>query len=395
MKCFLYLCTLICVTMRFCEIIGQEDTKRQLCQAVQDGRIAHAQLFTGLSGVGKLPLALAYAQYVACPNRTETDSCGTCPSCLQYQKLQHPDLHFAFPIVKGDAGDVCDDFVDKFREIILESKYFDLDDWYRKLGVETKQGMIYEKESSEILRKLSLKSFGDGFKVMIIWQPEKMNNTCANKLLKLLEEPPTKTLFLLVSEHPEQLLTTIISRTQEIRIPRLSESTIAAGLQREYTWLTYEEAQSIAHMANGSYLAALKTMNESAYNQTYFDDFVELMRNAWLVGQKKDYSALLKLRQWSNDMADSKVGRERQKAFLQYAQRQIRENFIYNFHCPDMNYQTEAERNFSTKFAPFIHDGNVEKMMNELGKAEQQIAQNGNAKIIFFDLCLQMIVLVK
>ena len=395
MKCFLYLCTLICVTMRFCEIIGQEDTKRQLCQAVQDGRIAHAQLFTGLSGVGKLPLALAYAQYVACPNRTETDSCGTCPSCLQYQKLQHPDLHFAFPIVKGDAGDVCDDFVDKFREIILESKYFDLDDWYRKLGVETKQGMIYEKESSEILRKLSLKSFGDGFKVMIIWQPEKMNNTCANKLLKLLEEPPTKTLFLLVSEHPEQLLTTIISRTQEIRIPRLSESTIAAGLQREYTWLTYEEAQSIAHMANGNYLAALKTMNESADNQTYFDDFVALMRNAWLVGQKKDYSALLKLRQWSNDMADSKVGRERQKAFLQYAQRQIRENFIYNFHCPDMNYQTEAERNFSTKFAPFIHDGNVEKMMNELGKAEQQIAQNGNAKIIFFDLCLQMIVLVK
>ena len=395
MKCFLYLCTLICVTMRFCEIIGQEDTKRQLCQAVQDRRIAHAQLFTGLSGVGKLPLALAYAQYVACPNRTETDSCGTCPSCLQYQKLQHPDLHFAFPIVKGDAGDVCDDFVDKFREIILESKYFDLDDWYRKLGVETKQGMIYEKESSEILRKLSLKSFGDGFKVMIIWQPEKMNNTCANKLLKLLEEPPTKTLFLLVSEHPEQLLTTIISRTQEIRIPRLSESTIAAGLQREYTWLTYEEAQSIAHMANGSYLAALKTMNESADNQTYFDDFVALMRNAWLVGQKKDYSALLKLRQWSNDMADSKVGRERQKAFLQYAQRQIRENFIYNFHCPDMNYQTEAERNFSTKFAPFIHDGNVEKMMNELGKAEQQIAQNGNAKIIFFDLCLQMIVLVK
>ena len=395
MKCFLYLCTLICVTMRFCEIIGQEDTKRQLCQAVQDGRIAHAQLFTGLSGVGKLPLALAYAQYVACPNRTETDSCGTCPSCLQYQKLQHPDLHFAFPIVKGDAGDVCDDFVDKFREIILESKYFDLDDWYRKLGVETKQGMIYEKESSEILRKLSLKSFGDGFKVMIIWQPEKMNNTCANKLLKLLEEPPTKTLFLLVSEHPEQLLTTIISRTQEIRIPRLSESTIAAGLQREYTWLTYEEAQSIAHMANGSYLAALKTMNESADNQTYFDDFVALMRNAWLVGQKKDYSALLKLRQWSNDMADSKVGRERQKAFLQYAQRQIRENFIYNFHYPDMNYQTEAERNFSTKFAPFIHDGNVEKMMNELGKAEQQIAQNGNAKIIFFDLCLQMIVLVK
>lgn len=381
--------------MRFCEIIGQEEVKQQLCQSVQDGRVAHAQLFTGLSGVGKLQLAIAYAQYVACPHRTATDSCGTCPSCLQYQKLQHPDLHFAFPIVKGEGGDVCDDFVEKFRNLIIESRYFDLDDWYRAMGVETKQGMIYEKESSEILRKLSLKSFGDGYKVMIIWQPEKMNVTCANKLLKLLEEPPTKTLFLLVSEHPEQLLTTVISRTQEVRVPRLSEEAIASGLCREYSWLGAEDAKTIAHMANGSYLTALKTMNESEDNQGYFDDFVALMRNAWSVGQKKDYSALLKLRQWSNDMADAKVGREKQKAFLQYAQRQIRENYIYNFACPEMNYQTEKEHQFSTRFAPFIHEGNVEKMMNELGKAEQQISQNGNAKIIFFDLCLQMIVLVK
>ena len=381
--------------MRFCEIIGQDDVKRQLCQSVQDGRIAHAQLFTGLSGVGKLGLALAYAQYIACPNRTNEDSCGVCPSCLQYQKLQHPDLHFAFPIVKGDDGDVCDDFVEKFRNLILENRYFDLEDWYRAMGVETKQGMIYEKESSEILRKLSLKSFGDGYKVMVIWQPEKMNATCANKLLKLLEEPPTKTLFLLVSEHPEQLLSTILSRVQEVRVPRLSEDTIASGLCKEYSWLGVEEAKNIAHIANGSYLTALKTMNESEDNQGYFDDFVALMRNAWLVGQKKDYSALLKLRQWSNDMADSKVGREKQKAFLQYAQRQIRENYIYNLACPEMNYQTEKERQFSTRFAPFIHEGNVEKMMDELGKAEQQIGQNGNAKIIFFDLCLQMIVLVK
>ena len=381
--------------MRFCEIIGQDEVKRQLCQSVQDGRIAHAQLFTGLSGVGKLGLALAYAQYIACPNRTNDDSCGICPSCLQYQKLQHPDLHFAFPIVKSDDGDVCDDFVEKFRNLILENKYFDLEDWYRMMGVETKQGMIYEKESSEILRKLSLKSFGNGYKVMVIWQPEKMNATCANKLLKLLEEPPTKTLFLLVSEHPELLLSTILSRVQEVRVPRLSEDIIASGLCGEYSWLSREDAKAIAHMANGSYLTALKTMNESEENQGYFDDFVALMRNAWLVGQKKDYGALLKLRQWSLDMADSKVGREKQKAFLQYAQRQIRENYIYNFACPEMNYQTEKERQFSTRFAPFIHEGNVEKMMDELGKAEQQIGQNGNAKIIFFDLCLQMIVLVK
>jgi DNA polymerase-3 subunit delta' len=381
--------------MRFCEIVGQEDVKKRLRQSVQEGRIAHAQLFSGISGVGKLALALAYAQYLACPHRTEDDSCGQCPSCLQYQKLQHPDLHFAFPIVKSDAGDVCDDYMDKWRGLLTEQPYFDIEDWYRTLGVETKQGMIYEKESSEILRKLSLKSFSDGYKVMVIWQPEKMNATCANKLLKLLEEPPVKTLFLLVSEQPEQLLSTILSRVQEIRVPRLEKQVIANALHNTYSWLNEEDATDIAHMSNGSYLTALRVMSESNDTQGYFDDFVALMRNAWLVGQKKDYSALLKLRQWSMDMADSKVGREKQKAFLQYAQRQIRENYIYNLGNSEMNYQTKQERAFSTKFAPFIHDGNVERMMNELSKAETQIAQNGNAKIIFFDLCLQMIVMVK
>ena len=381
--------------MRFSDIIGQEEVKRQLRQAVRDGRIAHAQLFTGIAGIGKIGLALAYAQYLACPHRTADDSCGQCPSCLQYQKLQHPDLHFAFPIVKSDAGDVCDDYMDKWRGLLTEQPYFDIEDWYRTLGVETKQGMIYEKESSEILRKLSLKSFGDGYKVMVIWQPEKMNATCANKLLKLLEEPPVKTLFLLISEQPEQLLSTILSRVQEIRVPRLEKQVIAHALHNTYSWLSEEDAADIAHMSNGSYLTALRVMSESNDTQGYFDDFVALMRNAWLVGQKKDYSALLKLRQWSMDMADSKVGREKQKAFLQYAQRQIRENYIYNLGNSERNYQTKQERAFSTKFAPFIHDGNVERMMNELSKAETQIAQNGNAKIIFFDLCLQMIVMVK
>jgi DNA polymerase-3 subunit delta' len=381
--------------MRFCEIIGQEEVKRQLRQAALDGRIAHAQLFTGDRGVGKMALALAYAQYVNCPNRTAEDSCGVCPTCLQYQKLQHPDLHFAFPIVKSDAGDVCDDFVDKFRHMIAEQIYFDIDDWYRYLGIETKQATIYEKESGEILRKLALKSFGDGYKVMIIWQAEKMNTSCANKLLKLLEEPPAKTLFLLVTEHPEQLLSTIFSRTQEIRVPRLSEEVIEQALLDNALSDNEQMAADIAHIANGSYLAAIKTANASEENERFFNDFVALMRNAWLVGQKKDYAALLELKKWSLAMADAKEGREKQKAFLQYAQKQIRENYIYNFHCSQMNYQTEAERQFSSKFAPFIHEGNVERMMEELGKAEMQIAQNGNAKIIFFDLCLQMIVMVK
>lgn len=381
--------------MRFSDIIGQEQVKHLLVQAVRDGRVPHAQLFSGPTGVGKLSLALAYAQYLACPNKTGEDSCGVCPTCLQYQKLQHPDLHFVFPIVKSDAGDVCDAYIEKWRGLVTEHRYFDLEDWYRVMGVETKQGVIYEKESSEILRKLSLKSFSGGYKIMVIWQPEKMNGACANKLLKLLEEPPEKTLFLLVSEHKEMLLSTILSRVQEVRVSRLSEGEIADALQNQYPWLESQAAANVAHMANGSYLAALRVMNNSEEDQGYFDDFIALMRNAWLVGQKKDYSALLKLRQWSNDIADSKVGREKQKAFLQYAQRQVRENYVYNFGCAEMNYQTDKEQGFSTKFSPFIHDGNVEKMMNELSKAEQQIAQNGNAKIIFFDLCLQMIVLVK
>ena len=381
--------------MLFRDIIGQSDIKQRLRKAVQEGRIPHAQLFTGVSGIGKLQLALAYAQYLNCPHRSDEDSCGVCPTCLQFQKLQHPDLHFAFPIVKTDAADTCDGFMDKWRDIIVERRYFNLDDWYQYLGVETKQGIIYEKESGEILRKLSLKSFGDGYKVMIIWLPEKMHVACANKLLKLLEEPPMKTVFLLISEQPELLLTTIVSRMQEVRVPRLTEAEIAEVLLRDHSNVSPSLAADIAHMSSGSYLTALKVVDENEGNSQHFNDFVALMRNAWLVGQKKDYSALLQLRKWSLDMADSNLGREKQKAFLQYAQRQLRENYIYNFHCADMNYQTEAERNFSSKFAPFIHENNVERMMDELSKAEQQIAQNGNAKIIFFDLCLQMIVLVK
>ena len=369
--------------------------KRQLCASVREGRIPHAQLFTGISGIGKLQLALAYAQYLNCPHRTETDSCGTCPTCLQFEKLQHPDLHFVFPIVGSD--EVCDNFLEPWREIILKNGYFDLEDWHKALGVETKQSMIYEKESGEILRKLSLKPYGDGYKVMVIWQPEKMNTTTANKLLKLLEEPPEKTVFLLVSEHPEQLLATIQSRVQTIRVPRLETETIAQALMTK--GVEAGKATDIARIANGSYLAALKKADESEENQQELNDFIALFRDAYTVGVLRDpqkkFESLKRLRQWSLDMADSKVGRERQKHFLQYAQQQVRENYIRNVGQPELNYQMEQERIFSDKFAPFIHSGNVEAIMNQLDLAERQIEQNGNAKVIFFDLCLQMILLIK
>ena len=383
--------------MLFREIIGQEATKRQLRQSAREGRIPHAQLFTGISGIGKLQLALAYAQYLNCPNRTDEDSCGTCPTCLQFQHLQHPDLHFAFPIVKTDAGDTCDAFLEPWRQVILDKHYFDVDDWYKALGVETKQGMIYEKESQEILRKLSLKAYGSGYKIMLIWQPEKMNTTSANKLLKLLEEPPAQTVFLLVSEHPEQLLSTIQSRVQTIRVPRLDDETISRALEEK--GISSAAATDIARIANGSYLAALKKADESEENQQELRDFIALFRDAYTVGVLKDpqkkYESLKRLRQWSMEMADASVGREKQKHFLQYAQQQVRENYIRNLSQPELNYQLAAERDFSVKFAPFIHNGNVEGIMTQLELAEKQIEQNGNAKVIFFDLCLQMIVLIK
>ncbi len=384
--------------MLFRDIIGQEAVKQQLRLSVREGRIPHAQLLAGQSGIGKLQLALAYAQYLNCPHRTDDDSCGQCPTCLQYQKLQHPDLHFAFPIVKTDEGDTCDAFMEPWREMILEQGYFDIDDWYKALGVETKQGMIYEKESAEILRKLSLKPFGDGYKVMIIWQPEKMNAACANKLLKLLEEPPVQTVFLLVSEHPEQLLPTIQSRVQLIRVSGLPNSTVAEALQ-QHSQLSETEARDIARIANGSYLQALKKADESEENKQELRDFIALFRDAYTVGvltnPQQKYDSLRRLRQWSADMADAKVGREKQKHFLQYAQQQVRENYIRNLSQPELNYQLADERDFSVKFAPFIHNGNVEQIMNQLELAERQIEQNGNAKVIFFDLCLQMIVLIK
>ena len=379
--------------MLFRDIIGQDETKRQLRMAVREGRVPHAQLFTGISGIGKLQLALAYAQYLNCPHRTDEDSCGTCPTCMQYQHLQHPDLHFVFPL--PGAGDACDNYLEPWREILLNRRYFDLDDWYQAIGAENKQGLIPQSEAQEIIRKLSLKAYGEGYKVVVIWQPEKMNTVAANKLLKLLEEPPAETVFLLVSDTPEQLLSTILSRVQTIRVPRLDEATIAAGLEKE--GIEPGKAKDIARIANGSYLSARKKAEAQETEQQELADFIALFRDAYTVGVLKDpqkkYESLKRLRQWSLDI--STIGREKQKHFLQYAQQQVRENYIRNIGEEALNYQMDAERAFSAKFAPFIHNGNVELIMNQLDLAERQIEQNGNAKMIFFDLCLQMIVLIK
>ena len=381
--------------MQFKDIIGQGSVKRRLIESVREGRVPHAMLFSGPSGVGKLQLALALAQYMACKNRTEEDSCGVCPSCLQYSKLQHPDLHLAFPIATTESLDkpVCDDYVGHFRELVLQKRYFDIEDWHEVVtreykGTATKQLIIYERESGEILRKLSLMSYADGYKTVVMWQPEKMNETCANKLLKILEEPPAKTLFILVSDEPQRLLSTILSRVQQVSVPRLSEAEIAAALDVEP-----EEAADLAHMAGGSYLRALKLAANDETNARFLELFQTIMRAAWSIGHRQDYAALVTLREWAADVA--KMSRDGRKAFLDYCMNQVRENYITNFGQPQMVYQTHGERVFSTKFAPFINERNVEGLLEQFSLAQRQIEQNGNANIIFFDLALQLIVLIK
>ena len=384
--------------MLFSEIIGQQEIKKRFIRTVSEQRIPHAQLLRGPEGVGKLGLAIAYAQYICCENRSPTDSCGVCPSCVKYKKLVHPDLHFVFPVIKppSKSSVVCDDFIADFRTMVLNNLYFSVNEWYAKISGDAKQGMIYGNESEEIIRKLSLKTYESEYKVMIIWLPEKMNLTCSNKLLKILEEPPEKTVFLLVSNEPDHIITTILSRTQHIHIPRLSEKEITNALLRnDELEVEDDDARYAAHIANGSYLNAIAVLNEGDENKLNFDRFMMVMRLAWQVGNKKDHASLKTLKKWSDDMAAATIGRERQKNFLSYAQRMTRENFILNLQQPELNYLTSLEADFSKRFSPFINERNVEEIMTEFALAEKQIEQNTNAKMVFFDLTLKIIMLLK
>lgn len=372
----------------FKEVIGQESVKQRLKQEVQEGRIPHAQLFCGPAGAGKLPIALAYARYLCCPHRTEDDACGTCPSCIKWEKLVHPDVHFLFPIVnkaKSPKVSVCDDFLPQWRQQLTDSTYFNLQHWLNDIGAENKQAQIFAQESDEIIRKLSLKSSEGGYKITLIWQAEKMNQTCANKLLKLLEEPPLNTVFLLISETPETILPTILSRTQRIHIPPIEGNSLATALQMKYG-VTSGDSTAIAHIANGNLIKALETIHLNADNEMFFKLFVRLMRLSY---QRK----IKEMKEWSEQIAG--MGRERQKSFLAYCQRMIRESFIYNFHCPELNYLNTEENQFSSRFAPFINERNVWGIMEELSEAQVHIEQNVNARMVFFDFSLKMIVLLK
>ena len=371
--------------MFFKDIIGQTETKQRLIKEIQEGKIPHARLFCGGQGTGKLPLAIAYARYLSCEHPGETDACGNCPNCIKYNKLAHPDLHFAFPVIKLKNKDtVSDDFLTLWREMLQNTPYFNMNIWLEQMGAENQQAQIFVKESEEIVRKLSLKPSQGGNKIMIIWLPEKMNAECSNKLLKLLEEPPAKTIFLLVSEEPDALLTTIQSRTQRFKIPGIGDNDIATTLVRKYG-IEEKAAVNIAHRSEGNWIKALETIHTNEESKLFFELFVSLMRLAY---QRK----IREMKQWSETLAA--MGRERQKHFLAYAQRMIRENFVCNFSNSSIVYLNEEEQNFANRFAPYINERNVINIMDELSEAERHIGQNVNARMVFFDFALKMIVLL-
>ncbi len=309
-----------------------------------------------------------------------------CRDCLMANKLQHPDLHFIFPVFKKKAGkaNTSDEFLKEWRNIVLKNPYFGYAEWLDAIGADNHQLQIYVEESDNIAHKLSLKSSQGGYKVAIIWLPEKFNEECANKLLKLLEEPPTQTVFILVSERPDLVLQTIRSRTQMIDVPPLPSTTLESALTERFSILP-EEARRISRSSGGSLTAALRSITDDSEQELYFDLFVSLMRHAYARKVKE-------MKFWSEKVAA--MGRERQKNFLQYCQHMVRENFIYNFHRPDFNYMSQREEGFAVKFAPFINEKNVIGIMEELTLAQRDIVQNANAKIVFFDFALKMIVLI-
>ena len=373
--------------MLFSDIIGQQEVKERLIRSAREGFIPHAQFFCGPEGTGKLPLAIAYARYLNCTNRKEQDACGTCPSCVKYNKLTHPDLHFVFPIVNNSKKkkEICDDYLSEWREFVLENTYFSYNQWLAFIEAENSQGLIYAKESNEIIKKLNLKTYEAEYKVMIIWLPEKLHESCANKLLKMIEEPPVKTVFLLVSEEPDRVIGTIQSRSQRINIRGIESNDMIPVLKGQFQ-LSDEEAASVSRLANGSLVKAFDILHSGEETRYFLELFVTIMRNSW----KRDVRNMkLKAEEFAS------LGRERQKAFLNYSQGLLRENFIYNLRKPEINYLNKAEAAFSVNFAPYVNERNVVDFMQELDWAIRHVEQNVNARLIFFDLSMKIAVLLK
>ena len=372
--------------MQFKDVIGQQALKENLARMADNGRISHAQLFTGKEGTGGLALAIAFAQYINCSDPRDGDSCGKCASCVQMSQLAHPDVHFVFPVnksrsaesVSGADGDkpVSDHFIAKWREQVLKTDpqgYFNEQTWYRTIDIDNKQGNISRHEADRIIHKLSFKAFESKYKILVIWLPERMNDQAANALLKILEEPWENTLFLLVSESPGRLLRTILSRTQEVNVPAIATEDLSAWLQT-HRQIPEPEAAQLSRIAFGNILEALRLLDEEGSDDEQFDLFVQLMRLSY-------EDRHMQLLDWAETVAA--LNRESQKSFLENTARLLRDAYMLSMGLGDVAYLYGKEYDFCKKFAPFVNNRNIEALVAETQRTVGDIARNGNPKIVF------------
>lgn len=369
--------------MLFDQVIGQEHIKKHLQTSAENGRIPHAQLFVGKEGSGTLPMAIAYAQFLLCHFSDDAAACN-----LKCEKLQHPDLHFAFPVTTNDSvkkHPVSDLFLEDWRYFVQQQPYGSLFNWLRLIGVENKQGLLGVDEAEAIVKKLQLKSYEGGFKVMIIWMAEKMNIAAANKLLKLIEEPPEKTVFLLITEDEEQLINTITSRCQALHFPALSEQDIITALM-EREQVSESEAAKIAHQAEGNYNKAVHMAHQDSKDLVFEEWFVAWVRTAFKA--KGNTAVVQQLIAWADVIAKS--GRETQKQFLQYCLQFFRQALLLNYKSPELVFLEPQTKFDLAKFAPFVHADNMLSIQKELEEAIYHIERNGNARIIFLDLSMKL-----
>ena len=380
--------------MQFSEVIGQSEAIGRLLQLVEEQRVPHALMFNGPAGSGKLALALAFASYLLGERHDGhsllTNNAATANAEAMLGKWQHPDLHFSYPVIrpKGASSDrkiTSDDFAKEWRTLIGKTPYFTMDQWMTAMDAENQQAAIFEAESDARAHVLNMMSAMGGYKVSLIWLPERMNITSANKLLNLLEEPPSQTVFLLVSEEPERLLETIRSRVQRFDVHRIDTPDMEQALISR-RGLDADMAQRVAHTACGNWLKAMEELDSDSENRQFFDLFVNLMRQAYMREMKG-------LKNWSDNVAS--LGREKQRRMLTYFLHLVRENFMFNFQQPALNYMTQEEEKFSQHFARFINERNVVEMAEMLQRTHRDIGQNANAKIQFFNLALNMIILLR
>lgn len=374
--------------MKFSQIPSHDNIKRQLRDMVADRRIPHALLLHGPAGIGKFMLARTFAQYLHCQSpTTDGEPCGSCPSCLQFESFNHVDTLYVFPVVKTDKlkAPVSDDYMGEFKEFVDSSPFMDFERWTGYFDKKNAQPVIYVSESEALEQRLAVTTTVSKYKTVLLWLPEKMNEQTANKLLKLIEEPFSDTVFILVSDNASAILPTIYSRCRPIEMKRLSDETVAEYLTSRLA-VDPQDAMSMAHIAAGDVNAALRVMDATSVSRMFFDLFVRLMRLAY----QRDVKGM---KEWSSDVAA--LGREQAIKFYDYSRRLIRENFVYNFGIPDLLYLNRTEAQFSKNFARFITENNAERIISEMDRAATDIAGNANAKIVNFDLAIKMIILIK